>query len=82
MPTKAEFKEKGRIATSDTTEVVLSEVLKGKDVTGFSTNKFVKSERFEGFTKGIFIPEDCIQDYLALYDIDDLQSAIEKKKEK
>ncbi len=85
MVIMTEFKEKGRIKTSDTTDVMISEVWKKGEITGFVTTKYIHKtteDGFEGPTKGVFIPVDDIQDYLAIFDKFDLEAAIEKKGEK
>ncbi len=82
MVIHAEFKEKGRIQTSDTTDVMISEVIKKGKLSGYITTKFIhktEPDGFEGPTKGVFIPVDDIQDYLAIFDKSDLEAAIEKK---
>ncbi len=70
------FTEVGRVRTSDTTFVVVS-----KTDTGFSINKYIESIKFTGFTKGIFVPDDCLARFLAIFSEDDLRFALENKEQ-
>ena len=58
-----QFKEIGRISVTDNRDVVLSQVLDGKDMKGLNINSYLKSEKFTGFTKGTFIPEESIEEF-------------------
>jgi hypothetical protein len=60
---KAEFKEIGRIKTSDATEVVLSKVIKEGREVGITLSPYISSVRYTGFGKGVFIPRDMYQEF-------------------
>jgi len=73
-----EFKEIGRIRTSDSVEVVLSELYRDGKHVGFSLNKYVTSEEYTGFGKGVYIPEDLFIEFLKIFPKEDLQLALEE----
>jgi len=62
----AEFKEVGRIQVSPSVAVVLSRTLKDGNLTGYSLNKFIDTEDYQGFAKGIFIPKEKYEDFLKI----------------
>lgn len=64
---EVEFKEVGRVRSSDTTDVVVSEVMKGGKVVGYSINKYVDTDSFTGFTKGIMVPIGKVEEFLRLF---------------
>ena len=70
------FKEIGRLQTSDAVEIVLSGVYRDDKLTGYSLNKYVTSEQYTGFGKGVYIPEDLLIEFLKLFSKGDLQSAL------
>lgn len=73
----ADFKEIGRMPVSDTTEVVLSEVYRDKELRGFTIGKYITTLTYTGFAKGaVYIPEDLLPDFLKLFPKDDLQLAL------
>jgi len=74
-----DFKEIARIKTTDTTDLVLSEINKSGEVSGFAINPFITSEKYTGFGKGIGIPADELINFLAMFSTDDLKAAIEQK---
>lgn len=59
------FVEMFRLRVSDSTEVVLSMVVPNEDgdVSGVNINTYVVSNRYVGFTKGVFIPTDKVNDF-------------------
>ena len=59
-----EFKEINRIPISDSTEIVISEMNKNGKLYGYAVNKYITSEKYTGFAKGITIPLDKLQDFL------------------
>jgi len=71
------FKEVGRLRTTDTTELVLSEVHSGEKLRGYAVSKYVTSEEYTGWSKGIFIPEDLLIEFLMLFDKEDLELALQ-----
>jgi len=77
MTGKAEFKELARTRISDSTEIVLSEVHKEGGMTGYNINRFVNTDGFKGFTKGISIPPDMLTDFLKMFPKDNLTMAAE-----
>jgi len=74
-----DFKEIARIKTTDSIELVLSEINKSGEVSGFAINPFITSEKYTGFGKGIGIPADELINFLAMFSTDDLRVAIEQK---
>lgn len=60
-----QFVESSRLRVSDSTEVVLSMVVPKEDgeVSGVNLNTFVTSDKYTGFTKGVFIPTDKMEDF-------------------
>ncbi len=72
-----DFKELGRLPISDSTTLVLSETKKEDRVIGLSVTKYIVSEKYTGFSKGIYIPEDSLIEFLKLFPKEDLQSALE-----
>ena len=72
----AEFKEVGRIQVSPSVAVVISQTMKEGEVTGLSLNKFISTDDYKGFAKGIFIPKTKYEDFLKL--IKDAGTSIEK----
>lgn len=70
------FKEIARLRTSNMVEVVLSEVYYDDKLTGYSLNKYVTTEEYTGFSKGVYIPEDLLIEFLKLFPQGDLQSAL------
>ena len=73
---KSDFKEIGRVRTSDSIEVVLSELYRDGKFRGYSITKYVTSDEYTGWSKGVFIPEDMIIDFLKLFPKDDLEFAL------
>lgn len=63
-----QFVEASRLRVSDSTEVVLSMVVPNEDgeVSGVNINTHVVSNRYTGFTKGVFIPTDKVEDFKKL----------------
>ena len=76
---KGEFKEVARVKTTDSTEIILSEIIKGKEVTAFALNPYITSERYTGYGKGFSIPSDMLSEFLAMFDETDLKMAIDMK---
>jgi len=63
-----QFVEVSRLRVSDSTEVVLSQVVPNDDgvVSGVNINTYITSNRYTGFAKGIFIPTDKVEDFKKL----------------
>lgn len=63
-----QFVEVSRVRVSDSTEVVLSQVVPNDDgvVSGVNINTYITSNRYTGFTKGIFVPTDKVDDFKKL----------------
>ena len=77
MTTTLEFKEIKRLRISDSTELILSEAYRGKDLRGYSISKYIISEKYTGYSRGIFIPEDLLYEFLKLFPKEDLKLASE-----
>ncbi len=64
---QAIFKEIGQLQVSPATAIVVSQVIVGAvgsgEVKGFNINTFVVSEHFTGYTKGVFIPVDKLEEF-------------------
>ena len=60
-----QFVEVSRLRVSGSTEVVLSQVVPNEDgeVSGVNINTHITSNRYTGFTKGIFVPTDKVDDF-------------------
>ncbi len=72
---QAKFEEIGRVRVSPTTEAVVSIVSKvdptpdnpnNMGVTGININNFVTTERYTGYTRGVFIPTDKVVEFQKL----------------
>lgn len=63
-----QFVEVSRLRVSDSTEVVLSQVVPNDDgeVSGVNINTYITSNRYTGFAKGVFIPTDKVEDFKKL----------------
>lgn len=63
-----QYVESSRLRVSDSTEVVLSMVVPNEDgeVSGVNINTYITSNRYTGFTKGVFIPTDKVEDFKRL----------------
>jgi len=63
-----QFVEVSRVRVSDSTEVVLSQVVPNDDgeVSGVNINPYITSNRYTGFGKGVFIPTDKVDDFKKL----------------
>ena len=57
----ATFKELGRTKANDTTDLVLSAVIDKGELKGWNFNTYIRTERYTGFTKGVFVPEESIE---------------------
>ena len=60
-----QFVEMSRVRVSDSTEVVISQVVPNDDgiVSGVNVNTYVTSNRYTGFAKGVFIPTDKVEEF-------------------
>jgi len=74
---EVKFKEIGRIPISATTELVLSEVHKEDKLTGYSITKYITSTSYTGFSKGVYIPEDYLIEFLKLFSKENLEYALD-----
>lgn len=74
---KAEFRELNRLSVSDTVDLVLSEVSKEGEMVGYNINRYVNAEGFQGFTKGIQVPENMLTEFLKLFPKENLTLAAE-----
>jgi len=77
MPGKLEFEELGREKVSDSTEIVISIARRDGKLIGYNINRYVNTEGFQGFTKGILIPDDMLAPVLALFPRDSLTLAMD-----
>lgn len=74
---QGEFKELGRLRTTDSTEVVISQVYRGAECKGISISKFITTEKYVGFGKGVYLPNEDIASFLKLFPREELQWAID-----
>lgn len=73
-----EFKEIGRVKINDTTWIVISEMLKGKDCKGYSISKYQESEAYTGWMKGgVSVSSEYVIDFLKLFGKDNLKEALD-----
>jgi hypothetical protein len=64
---EAEFTEIGRVKVSPTTNIVLSSVERiGEGIVGININGYIVSARYTGPTKGVFVPNDKISEFVKL----------------
>ena len=61
--------------------MVVSEVLREGIPVGISFNKYVETEKFTGFTKGLMIPDELIPEFLKLFTKIDLELALDEKED-
>ena len=61
-----EFKEIGRVKASEATELVVSKVVDGTTVKGLNLNTYIVTDKYKGFTKGVFIPAAAVKAYAKL----------------
>jgi len=63
-----QFVEMSRLRVSDSTEVVLSQVVPNDDgvVSGVNINTYITSNRYTGFGRGVFIPTDKWSDFIEM----------------
>ena len=62
-----EYREIGRVTLSHSVDAIFSEVLRDGEVVGYNLNKWVTTTFYTGFTKGLFIPKDKLQDFLSMF---------------
>ena len=60
----AEFEEVGRIQVSPTVAVVISRTKKNGELTGYSLNKYLETDDYRGFVKGIFISISKYEEFM------------------
>jgi len=70
---RASFREVGRLEVSNTASIVISETYKEGKLVGYNINKWIETEHFTGFTKGLLIPKDLLPSFLALFPRQKLQ---------
>jgi len=78
MPNDSEFRELGRIRTTDKSEVVLSELHRNGQLQGYSLNKYVTTPEYTGFGKGVFVPDEKLIDFLVLFGAENLEYALDQ----
>jgi len=61
------FNEVARIRLSDTTDLTISEVTKYGQLTGHSLCKYVRTQRYTGYGRGVFIPLNKAREFLTTY---------------
>lgn len=77
---KTDFKELGRIKTTDASSIVLSEMHRNGNLDGYLVNKYIVTEKYTGFgAGGVTIPEERIVEFLKLFPKDLLKDALEGK---
>ena len=64
----ASFNEVGRVHINNSREVVISEVVDENVVMGININSFVVTNKYTGFTKGVFVPVTSIKNFNKLVD--------------
>ena len=62
----AEFNEIGRVKVSEATDVVVSKVVEDGELIGVNINKYVTTDKYTGFAKGVFVPTERIDDFKQL----------------
>jgi len=75
-----DFKEIGRLKASNTTEVVVSELHRANKIAGYTVTRYIKSEEYEGWSKGVFVPLDRMVEFLKLFPKEMLEGALEEQK--
>lgn len=60
------FNEVGRVAISDKTEVVISNAVENGKKVGITINKFITTDRYTGYGKGIMIPAKDVKRVIKL----------------
>jgi len=61
------FHEVARIRLSDATDLTISEVNKYGQLTGYSLTKYVRTQRYTGYGRGVFIPIDKVREFLTKF---------------
>lgn len=62
----AEFKEVGRMSLDEGEDIVISEIYRDETFHGWTINKYLKTERYTGFVKGITIPDGFQDEFSVL----------------
>ena len=63
----ASFKEVSRINVNEARDIAASEVTNDEGiVTGININSFIRTGKYTGFTKGVFVPSDKVEDFKGL----------------
>jgi hypothetical protein len=63
---KAIFTEIGRVAITDKKSIVVSSVERDGVFAGININGFISTERYTGYSKGVFIPADKVAEFVQL----------------
>jgi len=77
VSSQGQFTELGRLQTTDSTQIVLSQVYRDGSCQGLSISKFITTDKYTGFGKGVYIPLADSPDFLHLFPKDDLQDAVD-----
>lgn len=76
------YKEVGRVRVGESEEAVLSECYTGEEMRGYFLNTYITTLKYTGPTKGLFLSEDIVVDYLSLFPKEDLELALSAKEQK
>lgn len=60
------FNEVGRVAISDKTEVVISNAVENGKKVGVTINKYIATDKYTGFGKGVMIPVKNVKQVIKL----------------
>lgn len=66
MKTKAKFNPVAEVKVNDTTKIVLSEMTYEGEKIGFYVNNFINSEKYQGPSKGLFIPAAQMKEFKSI----------------
>lgn len=58
-----QFKELARTVINDSRDIVISQIVEDGEVKGYIINSFVRTNSYVGFTKGVFVPVEKVQDF-------------------
>ena len=76
------YKEVGRLKLTDSLTVVLTEIYRKEELLSYSLGRYIESDKFTGFRKDpLSIPEEMVVSFLSMFRQEDLQLALDQKKE-
>jgi len=65
--TEGIFNEVARVRLTSATDLTISEVTKYGMLTGYSLCKYVRTQRYTGYGRGVFIPIDKVGEFLTTF---------------